>query len=205
MPNPLGDFSFTWPYYAAVVVGYLLGSIPFGLLLTRLAGQGDIRAVGSGNIGATNVYRTGNKAMALLTLFLDGGKGTLAAGVGGLLYGPDFAVLAGGGAMLGHLFPVWLRFKGGKGVATGVGIMLAVWWPIGLLMMATWSVTALLFRYSSLASLVAFGAAPALAWWLADLQTTELAAFIAILVWLRHARNIVRLPRGKEPKIGRDA
>ena len=202
MPDPLGDFAFTWPYYAAILAGYLLGSIPFGLVLTRLSGQGDIRAVGSGNIGATNVLRTGHKGLAVLTLLLDGGKGALAAGLGGWLFGPDFAVLAGGGAMIGHLFPVWLRLKGGKGVATGIGVLLAVSWPVGLLVIATWLVAALLFRYSSLAALAGFGAAPLFAWWLADLQTIEFAFFVAVLIWFRHIGNLRRLLRGEEPKIG---
>jgi glycerol-3-phosphate acyltransferase PlsY len=202
MPDPLGDFDYTWPYYAAILAGYLLGSIPFGLILTRLSGQGDIRAVGSGNIGATNVLRTGSKGLAVLTLVLDGGKGALAAGLGGWLYGPDFAVLAGGGAMIGHLFPVWLRLKGGKGVATGLGVLLAVSWPVGLCVAATWVVMALLFRISSLAALVGSASAPLFAWWLADLQTIEFAVFVAALIWFRHVGNIRRLLRGEESKIG---
>ncbi len=119
MPDPLGSFAYTWPFYAAGVFGYLLGSIPFGLILTKLAGLGDIRAIGSGNIGATNVLRTGNKKLAVATLILDGAKGAVAVLIAGI-YGTDIAVLAAGGAMLGHCFPVWLKFKGGKGVATGL-------------------------------------------------------------------------------------
>ena len=202
MPDPLGDFAYTWPYYVAILAGYLLGSVPFGLILTRLSGQGDLRAVGSGNIGATNVLRTGRKGLAALTLLLDGGKGALAAGLSGWLYGPDFAVLAGGGAMIGHLFPIWLRLKGGKGVATGLGVLLAVSWPVGLFVGATWVVTALLFRYSSLAALAGSASAPLFAWWLADLQTIEFAVFVAALVWFRHIGNLRRLLRGEEPKIG---
>ncbi|NBB83976.1 MAG: glycerol-3-phosphate acyltransferase, partial [Alphaproteobacteria bacterium] len=125
MPDPLGDLSYTWPFWAAAILGYLLGSIPFGLVLTRLAGYGDIRKIGSGNIGATNVLRTGNRALALATLVLDSGKGAIAVLLAGW-FGPDLAVLAGGGAMLGHTFPVWLKFRGGKGVATALGTLLAI-------------------------------------------------------------------------------
>ena len=202
MPDPLGDFSYTWPFYAAALAGYLIGSIPFGLILARLAGLGDVRKIGSGNIGATNVLRTGNKKIAALTLLLDGGKGALAAGVAGALYGPDFAVLAGAGAFLGHLFPVWLKFKGGKGVATGIGVALAVWWPVGAAMIGTWLATAFLFRYSSLAALLAFALAPLFAWWLGDRQVMELMIFIGVLVWIMHHQNIRRLIKGEESKIG---
>ena len=123
MPDPLGSFDYTWPFYLSAIFGYVVGSIPFGLLLVKLAGQGDIRSVGSGNIGATNVLRTGRKSLAVTTLLLDGGKGTLAV-IFGLQYGADIAIFAAGGAMLGHCFPIWLKFKGGKGVATGIGIFI---------------------------------------------------------------------------------
>lgn len=201
MPDPLGDFSYTWPLYAAAFVGYLLGSIPFGVILTRFAGLGDLRTMGSGNIGATNVLRTGNRMVAGLTLLLDGGKGFIAAGVAGYQFGPDFAVLAGGGAVLGHLFPVWLRFRGGKGVATGLGVMLAVWLPVGVLMCLTWLATAYFLRISSLAAMIAFALGPVFAWWLADAQTLEFGAFLAVLIVLRHHQNIRRLLRGEEPRI----
>lgn len=201
MPDPLGDLSYTWPFLAAIVLGYLLGSIPFGLVLTRLAGLGDIRAIGSGNIGATNVLRTGNKALAALTLLLDGGKGAAAVLIGAS-FGPDIAVLAGGGAFVGHLFPVWLKFAGGKGVATCLGVLLASAWPVGLLACLTWLVVAAIFRFSSLAALIAVAASPAYAWWLADPQRAELAGFMAILVFIRHHANIRRLMKGDEPKIG---
>jgi acyl phosphate:glycerol-3-phosphate acyltransferase len=201
VPDLLGDLTFTWPFYAAALFGYLLGSIPFGLLLTRAAGFGDIRSIGSGNIGATNVLRTGRKSLAAATLLLDGGKGAAAVLLAGL-WGPDMAIMAGGGAMLGHLFPVWLRFKGGKGVATGLGILIALAWPVGLLACVTWLAAAVLFRYSSLSALLAFAAAPVYAWFLVNRQIAQVAIFLAILVWLRHHQNIRRLVTGQEPKIG---
>ncbi len=201
MPDLIGDFSYTWPFYAAAFGGYLLGSISFGLVLTRLAGHGDIRKIGSGNIGATNVLRTGAKGLALATLLLDGGKGAAAVLIAGI-WGPDMAVSAAAGVLLGHLFPVWLRFAGGKGVATALGILLAIAWPVGALACLTWLAVAALLRYSSLAALVALAGTPLLAWWLADPQIVELSVFVAGLVWLRHWRNIGRLVRGREPKIG---
>jgi glycerol-3-phosphate acyltransferase PlsY len=200
MPDPLGDFSYTWPFYAAALFGYVLGSIPFGLVLTRLAGLGDIRTVGSGNIGATNVLRTGSKKLAAATLLLDGAKGAVAVLIAGL-WGPDMAILAAAGAMLGHCFPVWLKFNGGKGVATALGILIAIAWPVGLLACVTWLVVAALLRYSSLAALTALALAPVYAWYLADPQRMQLALFIAFLVWLRHKTNIVRLLRGQESRI----
>ena len=201
MPDPLGSFSYTWPFYAGALLGYLLGSIPFGLILTRLAGLGDIRSIGSGNIGATNVLRTGNKGLAALTLLLDGGKGAAAVLIGAR-FGIDMAVIAGATALIGHVFPVWLRFKGGKGVATALGVLLAIAFPAGALACATWVAVAALTRYSSLAALIALAAAPAYAWWLVDFQRMELAAFIAVVVWIRHVANIRRLLRGEEPRIG---
>jgi glycerol-3-phosphate acyltransferase PlsY len=202
MPDLLGGFDYTWPYYIGALAGYLLGSIPFGLLLTRLAGLGDIRKIGSGNIGATNVLRTGNKGLALATLLLDGGKGAAAVLVANALYGPDMAIMAGGGAMLGHLFPIWLRFKGGKGVATTLGILLALNWIVGVLACLTWLVVAVLFRYSSLSALVATAAAIGFAWWFGTRQEMQFAAFLAVLVWFSHRANIGRLLRDEEPKIG---
>ncbi len=201
MPDPI-SWSYAAPYFgAALVLGYLLGAIPFGLVLTRLAGLGDIRAIGSGNIGATNVLRTGNKGLAAATLVLDGGKGALAVLLGNL-YGPDMAVLAGTGAFLGHLFPVWLKFRGGKGVATAIGILLAIAWPVGILACLTWLATAALFRFSSLAALVAAALAPVYAYFLADQQRLEFAAFLALLIFVRHHANIRRLLKGEEPRIG---
>ncbi len=184
----------------AALTGYLLGSIPFGLVLTKLAGHGDIRKIGSGNIGATNVLRTGRKGLAAATLILDGAKGAVAVLIAGI-WSQDMAVLAGGGAMLGHCFPVWLRFKGGKGVATALGILLAIAWPVGLLACLTWLVMAVVFRYSSVAALTAIAASPIFAWWLADPQRAYLAALIAVLVWIRHHENIRRLLKGEESKI----
>jgi acyl phosphate:glycerol-3-phosphate acyltransferase len=201
MPDPLGGFAFVWPYWAAALGGYLIGSIPFGLVLTRLAGLGDIRAIGSGNIGATNVLRTGNKGLAAATLLLDGAKGAVAVLLAGR-YGPDMAVLAGGGAVIGHIAPVWLGFKGGKGVATALGVLTAISWPVGVLAALTWLGTAVLTRISSLSALIAIAAAPVYAWALADPQRAQLATFIAVLVWLRHHENIRRLFKGQEPRIG---
>ncbi|HUT51561.1 MAG TPA: glycerol-3-phosphate 1-O-acyltransferase PlsY [Alphaproteobacteria bacterium] len=202
MPDPI-SWQFSWPYLAAAIVGgYLLGSIPFGIVLTRIAGIGDIRKIGSGNIGATNVLRTGNKGLALATLLLDGGKGAAAVLVA-RIWGPDTAVLAGIGALIGHMAPIWLKFRGGKGVATALGVLLAIAWKVGLAACLVWLVTAAASRYSSLAALIALAAAPVFAWWLADPQIMELAALTAALVWLRHWQNIARLANGHEPKIGR--
>ncbi len=197
----MGDLSYTWPFLAGILCGYLLGSIPFGLILTKLAGLGDVRQIGSGNIGATNVLRTGNKGLALATLILDGAKGAAAVLLGSL-FGPDMAVLAGGAAFLGHCFPVWLKFKGGKGMATFLGVLLAAAWPVGLACCLTWLVVFLLFRISSLAALVAALLAPVFAYFLADLQRAELAAFMTVLIFVRHHQNIRRLLKGEEPKVG---
>ena len=187
---------------AALAFGYLLGSVPFGLLLTRLAGRGDVRKIGSGNIGATNVLRTGSRTLAAATLLPDAGKGAAAAVAGALWGGPDIAVVAALGAVLGHLFPVWLGFRGGKGVATGLGVLAGLSWPAGLLAAAAWLGAAALFRYSSLAALVAFTLAPAFMWALADPQRMEFSLLVAALVWLRHVGNLRRLAAGTEPRIG---
>ena len=185
----------------AALLGYLLGSIPFGLLLTRLAGLGDIRSIGSGNIGATNVLRTGRKDLALATLLLDGGKGAVAVLIARLV-SEDLTVIAGGAAILGHLFPVWLKFKGGKGMATTLGTLIAANWMVGIGACLVWLIMAVLFRYSSVSSMVAVAAAPFLALWLGTVPQAWLAAFAAVLLWIRHHENIRRLLKGEEPKIG---
>jgi glycerol-3-phosphate acyltransferase PlsY len=188
----------------ACLFGYLLGSIPFGLLLTRTAGLGDIRAIGSGNIGATNVLRTGRKSLAAATLLLDGLKGAaVVLLVRTLVYNQDVALYAGLAAVVGHLFPIWLRFKGGKGVATGLGVLIAVAWPIGLLACAVWLLVAAAARLSSLAALSAFAAAPIAALVTGDFPVLKLSFTIAVLVFLRHQANIRRLLAGTEPRIGR--
>ena len=187
--------------FAAAVFGYFLGSIPFGLLLTRLSGLGDIRNVGSGNIGATNVLRTGRKGLALLTLLLDGGKGAIAV----LLmtqYGEIAMLLAGAAAVIGHSFPIWLRFKGGKSVATGLGVLLAAAPLAGVLACATWLAVAVLTRFSSLAALAAFALAPVYCLLLFDRPRAAMAASIAALIIWRHRGNIERLRAGTEPRIG---
>lgn len=200
MPDLLGGIEFTWPFYAAAVVGYLLGSVPFGMVVTRLAGLGDIRRIGSGNIGATNVLRTGRKGLAALTLLLDGGKGTLAVLIAGR-WGPDMAIMAGGGAFLGHLFPLWLGLRGGKGVATSLGVLIGLDWQVGGLACLTWLAVAGLFRYSSLAALLSLAAAPLYAWLVADRQMAQFVLFLAVLVWAKHRDNIRRLLTGREPRI----
>jgi acyl phosphate:glycerol-3-phosphate acyltransferase len=192
----------TVAHLLAAAGGYLLGSISFGLFLSKLAGYGDIRRVGSGNIGATNVLRTGNKLLALATLLLDGGKGAAAALVAAR-WGEPASLVAAFAAVLGHNFPVWLRFRGGKGVATTLGVLLAMAWPAGLLACAVWLATAAAFRFSSLAALAALASAPLLMLWLADAPRAIVAALLALLGFARHHANILRLLRGEEPRIGR--
>ncbi|MFQ5772907.1 MAG: glycerol-3-phosphate 1-O-acyltransferase PlsY [Kiloniellaceae bacterium] len=203
MPDPI-SWQYSGPYLlAALLGGYLLGAIPFGLVLARLGGLGDIRKVGSGNIGATNVLRAGRKDLAAATLLLDGGKGAAAVLIAGM-WGPDPQLMAALGAVGGHLLPVWLKFKGGKGVATTLGVLLAIAWPVGLAACATWLAVAALLRYSSLSALASLAAAPLYAWlFMRDLQLVELSAILAVLVWARHHANIRRLLKGEEPKIGR--
>lgn len=189
--------------------GYLLGSIPFGVVLTRAAGTGDVRNIGSGNIGATNVLRTGRKDLAVATLILDAGKGAVALLIARYLFGETAGAVAGGAAFLGHLFPVWLGFKGGKGVATFFGLILAACWPLGLLAAATWLVVAFALRYSSLAALVAAALTPLYAilplpalGLPASASILILAVFTAVLIYIRHHENIARLLKGAEPRIG---
>jgi glycerol-3-phosphate acyltransferase PlsY len=194
---------------AALIGGYLLGSIPFGVIVMRAAGAGDPRAIGSGNIGATNVLRSGRKGLALLTLLGDGGKGALAVLVAWLATRHASLAtqawttsLAGGAAFLGHLFPVWLGFKGGKGVATFFGTLLAAAWPVGLAAAATWLAGAFLSRISSVGALAAAVLAPVYALLLGRPVIAGLAAFMALLIYIRHAPNIRRLLKGEEPRIG---
>ena len=203
MLHPI-NWSLVLPYYAtALASGYLLGSIPFGVVLTHLAGAPDIRSVGSGNIGATNVLRTGNKALAVATLAGDMLKGTLAVAIMYQLWGRDLAILAALGAFLGHLFPVWLRFKGGKGVATYLGLLLGLTLWIGALAFCVmWAAVAAITRYSSLAGLVATAGTPPLLWFNGDRQEAQLFVLLSVLLWLKHAANIRRLIRGTEGKIG---
>lgn len=190
-----------WPAIAVVAAAYLIGAIPFGLVLTRLAGTADIRKIGSGNIGATNVLRTGNKGLALLTLVLDIAKGAAAVLLAYRL-APEAAAYAGAAAFLGHCFPVWLRFKGGKGVATFLGVLAAAAWLVGLMTAATWIVSAFVGRISSLAALISAILAPAYTFVFAGLDTTILAGFMALVILVKHADNITRLRRGEEPRIG---
>lgn len=184
-----------------LLFAYLLGSVPFGLLLTRVAGLGDIRDIGSGNIGATNVLRTGKKGLAVLTLLLDGLKGTIAVWAA-LLLTPDYASYAGLAALLGHLFPVWIRFKGGKGVATMIGILLGLSWPVAVFVIMTWLAVALIMRISSLSALVAVGAAPVFYTIFEKGPSVGIILLMALLVFIKHADNITRLVNGTEPRIG---
>lgn len=188
---------------AVAALSYLLGSIPFGIVITRALGLGDLRQIGSGNIGATNVLRTGNKPAALATLLLDAGKGGIAVLLARWLVGEDAAQVAAAASFLGHLFPVWLGFKGGKGVATFLGTLLALAWPVGIAACLTWLATAAVSRISSLSALVATASAPV---WLVVLGQPQMAALalgLAVLVWVRHSANIARLRAGTEPKIGK--
>jgi len=189
----------------AFVIGYLLGSIPFGLVLTRLAGTQDLRTIGSGNIGATNVLRTGRKGLAAGTLLLDMLKGTAAVVISGYFGGPDAAMLAGLGAFFGHLFPVWLKFKGGKGVAVYIGILLGLFWPAALVFCLIWLAIAVASRYSSLAALVASLVSPLFLWWLGHLALASLFAVLTLLLFFMHRENIQRLIAGTEGRIGQKA
>ncbi len=194
-----------WQFFLiAGAMGYLIGSVPFGLALTRLAGLGDIRSIGSGNIGATNVLRTGHKTLALATLVLDASKGAFALAVvdWGLGWGLGSGLIAGVTAVLGHNFPVWLKFKGGKGVATTLGVLLVAYWPVGVASCATWLLVVGTLRYSSAAALAALTAAPFYAYWFGAKPVALAAALLALLSIIRHHANIRRLMQGEEPKIG---
>ncbi|MGL4729713.1 MAG: glycerol-3-phosphate 1-O-acyltransferase PlsY [Bosea sp. (in: a-proteobacteria)] len=201
MPESM-NWALAGPYFAgALIIGYLIGSIPFGVVLTKLSGGPDLRTIGSGNIGATNVLRTGNKKLAALTLLGDMLKGTLAVWLG-WQFGPTTALLAALGAFLGHLFPVWLGFKGGKGVATFLGCLLGLKALSGGVFILIWLGIAALTRYSSLAALIASAAMPPLLWWLGEKQMAEMALLLAVLLWFVHRENIKRLIAGTEGKIG---
>jgi glycerol-3-phosphate acyltransferase PlsY len=188
-------------YAASFVFGYLCGSVPFGILLTRLAGAPDLRSVGSGNIGATNVLRTGRKGLAGATLIGDMIKGTVAVLVTGYFFDQRFALVAAIGAFLGHLFPVWLRFRGGKGVATYIGLLLGLVWPAAIVFGAIWLAVAAVSRYSSLAALIASAATPAFLWWLSGARVAAVFALLSVLLGIMHRANIARLVRGTEGKI----
>ena len=205
MLHPI-NWSLALPSYAAALAfGYLLGSIPFGLILTRLAGTGDIRAIGSGNIGATNVLRTGRKGLAAATLLGDMLKGTAAVLIAYHYFGQDQAILAGLGAFFGHLFPVWLKFRGGKGVATYIGVLIGFAWPAALVFGAVWLAVAALTRYSSLSGLIASATVPVFLWLHDDRQEAQLFALLTVILWFTHRANIARLINGTEGKIGRAA
>ena len=183
--------------------GYLLGSIPFGMVIARALGLGDLRKIGSGNIGATNVLRTGNKPAALATLLLDSGKGAIAVLIARHFGGDTAAMLAGGAAFLGHCFPVWLGFKGGKGVATFLGTLIALHWPLGLIACGVWLLTAVVSRISSLSALLAAALSPVFAWGLGRTDLMAVSLFMAVLIFVRHRPNIARLLDGSEPRIGK--
>ncbi len=185
----------------SVVIGYLSGSVPYGLLLTKAAGLGDVRQIGSGNIGATNVLRTGNKTVAAATLLLDGLKGTVPVLLASYLWGAEQGIWAGFGALAGHIFPIWLKFKGGKGVATSIGVLLGLWWPLGLAFIAIWLAMALLLRISSASALLASALVPLLAWYAGRNELALAAAVITLIIWVMHHANIRRLLSGTEPRI----
>jgi acyl phosphate:glycerol-3-phosphate acyltransferase len=190
------------PYDAiAFIFGYLCGSVPFGIVLTRLAGGPDLRSIGSGNIGATNVLRTGRRGLAAATLIGDVLKGTVAVLVIGAVLGRDFALVAAIGAFLGHLFPVWLGFRGGKGVATYIGVLLGLAWPAAIVFCVVWIAVAAVSRYSSLAALIASVAAPVFLWWRGDARAALVFALLTALLWIMHRGNIGRLATGTEGKI----
>ncbi|MCP1851556.1 MULTISPECIES: glycerol-3-phosphate 1-O-acyltransferase PlsY [unclassified Bradyrhizobium] len=186
----------------AFLIGYLLGSIPFGMVLTRMAGTQDLRTVGSGNIGATNVLRTGRKGLAAATLLGDMLKGTVAVIIAGTIDGPNAAMLAALGAFLGHLFPVWLKFRGGKGVATYLGVLLGLFWPAALIFAVIWLGTAYTTRYSSLSALIAAFVTPLFLWWFGHNALASLFAVLTLLLLYMHRENIQRLQAGTEGKIG---
>ena len=201
MPDPI-SWSLALPYFsAALLFGYLCGSIPFGLIFTRLAGYGDVRLIGSGNIGATNVLRTGSKKLAAATVLADFAKGLVPVLIA-QNWGPDIAVLAALGAVLGHIFPIWLKFKGGKAVATYIGVLTGLFWPVSLIFCATWLTVAALSRISSIAALVAIAATPFWLFYFDERQLAELFILLGIIIYIAHYQNIARILRGKETRIG---
>ena len=215
VPNFFGaDLAYTWPIYATGLIAYLIGSIPFGLILTRIAGLEDIRNIGSGNIGTTNVLRTGHKGLALTTLMLDVSKG-VAATLGAGIYGPDCAWIAGLFVVIGHMFPVWLKFQGGKGVATTIGVIFALSWTVGITATTLWLVVVFLRRYSSLGAIIAIPSSPALlatllayqrsgdlpGWLPGEPLYVSLFGILAVLVLARHHGNIQRLLKGTETRV----
>jgi len=192
-----------FPAVLCTVLGYLSGSVPYGLILTRMAGLGDVRSIGSGNIGATNVLRTGNKGLAAATLILDAIKGTVPALLALHFFGVEGGVIAGFFAFLGHIFPVWLGFKGGKGVATYIGVTFGLDWRMGVLFLLVWIATAAVSRYSSLSALVATIVIPIVEWVVDDHKIAVLAAVMSVIAWIKHRANIQRLLSGTESKIGK--
>ncbi|MEM7044879.1 MAG: glycerol-3-phosphate 1-O-acyltransferase PlsY [Pseudomonadota bacterium] len=201
MIDPLGGPAYWWPFVLGFAISYLIGSIPFGLILTRMFGAGDLRNIGSGNIGATNVLRTGRKSLALATLLLDAAKGALPVWLAGTFFGPDMAVVAGLGAILGHCFPVWLKFNGGKGVATAAGVVLTLTPLAGLIAFALFLVVVTLTRYVSLSSILAAVSAAPIAYLLGRVQPAELYLLIALIIIIKHHENIRRLIAGEESKV----
>ncbi len=201
MIDPIGGPAYWWPFLLGFAISYLIGSIPFGLILTRLSGAGDLRAIGSGNIGATNVLRTGRKSLALATLLLDALKGALPVWIGGAFFGPDMAIVAGLGTIIGHCFPVWLKFNGGKGVATAAGVILTLTPLAGLLTLVVFLVFVTLTRYVSLSSLLAALSAAPLAYVLGHVQPAEFYLLVAGIIIIKHHENLQRLFAGKEAKL----
>lgn len=202
MPEPI-DWGFALPYYFIVsLAGYLLGSFPTGLVLAKVFGFGDLTSIGSGNIGATNALRTGSKWLAIGTLAGDGAKAALAVFLGSI-FGPQTAILAGAFSLLGHLFPLWLKFKGGKGIAVYIGTLATLFYPLALIFIAIWIGVAIIFRYSSLASIIASLAIPVLAYYFEEYQIMDLSLFFLVLILWAHNENVLRLWRGTEDKIGK--
>ncbi len=204
MIDPLGGPAYWWPFILGFVISYVIGSIPFGLILTRLFGAGDLRAIGSGNIGATNVLRTGRKSLALATLLLDALKGALPVWIGSTYFGPDMGVVAGLGAVLGHCFPIWLKFNGGKGVATAAGVILTMTPLAGLLALIVFLAIVMFTRYVSLGSVLAAASAAPFAYLLGRVQAAELFLLIGLIIIVKHQANIRRLLAGNESKLSFD-